>query len=127
MGLMSPSTSLQVFDSAMKCMQPAHVFPSLGPIWYCTLACDTFAGAAGAPGSMGAGVLGAAISGEGAGGGSVPAVSASFFEQPSNEAGSSRLQPAAKVPRNTSLRDGTAASVWDIWWGAWLPDSVRLP
>jgi hypothetical protein len=126
-GLMSPSTSLQVLDSAMKCTQSAQVFPSLGWGWYCTLACDTFAGPAGAADSMGGGAAGAAISGAGAGGGSVPAVPASSFEQPSNEVGSSRLQPAAKAPRNTILRDGTSASsVRDVGRGAWLPGGAQL-
>jgi hypothetical protein len=105
----------------MKCMHPLHFWSPFGSVWYCTLACDTFAGAAGAPESVpvAGGLSGAAASGLGGGvaepalgagalSGAAPVDSASFFPHPNSAAGASRPRPTASAPRSMSLRDGVS-------------------
>jgi len=59
-GLIVPSTRLQVFESAVKCMQLAHRRSPLGWGWYRTLTCDIFVVSAGAADTLsGAGLVGA--------------------------------------------------------------------
>ncbi|CAA7617975.1 hypothetical protein MCP1_200064 [Candidatus Terasakiella magnetica] len=41
-GLIEPSTSLQVFDSAMKFVQFPQLRSFFGLAWYCTLVWDIF-------------------------------------------------------------------------------------
>jgi hypothetical protein len=105
-------------------MHPLHFWSPFGSAWYCTLACDTFADAAGASESVpvAGGLSGAAASGLGGGvaepalgggavSGAAPVDSASFFPHPSSAAGASRPKPTASAPRSTSLRDGVSPFV----------------
>jgi len=111
--LIVPSTSLQVFDSAMKCMQFAHFCVPLGWGWYRTLTCETFVVSAGAADTLsGTGLVGPDDARSVAGGRlPLPAEPVGFWEsQPSNVAGASRPNPAASAPRSTILRGRTSAS-----------------
>jgi hypothetical protein len=130
-GLTVPSTSLQVFESAMKCMQFPHFCSPFGWGWYRTLTCETFVVSAGAADTLsGAGLAGVAGIGSEAGGGlPLPAELVGFWEsQPSSAAGASRPNPAASAPRSTILRGRTSGSVGDAMEeSTQLPDGFRLP
>jgi len=91
-GLIWPSTSLQVFEAAMKFKQLLHFCASFGFVWYCTLAFGTFLVAAGAAEfALLAGELKSAI-------------------------GTKRLQPTANAPRSTALRGGISSFIMHSPW-----------
>lgn len=81
LALILPSTSLQLFDAAMKCAQPLHLCSPFGSVWYCTLAGGSFLVAAGG------------------------AESAPLAAELNRVIGTIKLQPAANAPRSTNLRD----------------------
>lgn len=88
-GLTLPSTSLQVFDSAMKFVQLLHFCSPFGLVWYWALACGTFLADAAA------GLAGDVVS--------------FFVASAASASGIHRLQPVTRAARNTRLRLGISS------------------
>lgn len=86
----------------MKFAQPLHFSSPFGCAWYCTLACDTFFGAAESAAVAGALAAGAA-------GTALPELGFGFESQPNRAAGRNRLQPTVSAPRSTARRDGVSS------------------
>lgn len=95
-GLIWPSTSLQVLDSAMKCTQPLHFCSPFGCVWYCMLACVAFPTIFGvAESALGVVELAGAV---------LLGVAPFFESHPKRVIGNSRLALTASAVRNICLR-----------------------